>query len=68
LDDVVEHEDRAVVGGLKDEDILVLALLVVKNLLDLESHGLARPHVGDLAEPAICGGQSQPGATSYSEV
>jgi hypothetical protein len=25
----------------------------VDNLLDLEGHGLARPHVGDLAEPAI---------------
>jgi hypothetical protein len=53
LDDVVEDEDGAVVGRLKDEDVLVLALLVVKNLLDLERHGLAGPHVGDLAEPAI---------------
>jgi hypothetical protein len=53
LDDVVEDKDGAVVGGLKDENVLVLALLVVKNLLDLESHGLTGPHAGDLAEPAI---------------
>lgn len=54
LDDVVENENGAVVGGLEDEDILVLALLVVENILDLEGHGLAGPHVGDLAEPSIC--------------
>lgn len=53
LDDVVEDEDGAVVGRLEDEDVLVLALLVVKNLLDLEGHGLTGPHAGDLAEPAI---------------
>jgi hypothetical protein len=33
---------------------LVLALLVVEDVLDLQGHGLARPHVGDLAEPSIC--------------
>lgn len=54
LDDVVQDEDHAIVGGLEDQDILVLALLVVDDLLDLEGHGLAGPHVGDLAEPAIC--------------
>jgi hypothetical protein len=53
LNDVVENEDSAVVGGLEDEDVLVLALLVMKNLLDLEGHGLTGPHAGDLAEPAI---------------
>jgi hypothetical protein len=53
LDDVVQDEDHAIVGRFEDEDILVLALLVVKNLLDLEGHGLTGPHVGDLAEPAI---------------
>ena len=52
LDDVVEDEDHAVVGGLEDEDILVEGLLVVDDLVDLEGHGLARPHVADLAEPA----------------
>jgi hypothetical protein len=56
LDDVVEDEDGAVVGGLEDEDVLVLALLMVKNLLDLEGHGLTGPHAGDLAEPAIYSG------------
>lgn len=54
LDDVVEDEDHAVVGGLEDEDILVLALLVVDHLLNLKGHSLTRPHAGDLTEPAIC--------------
>jgi len=53
LDDVVEDEHGSVVGGLEDEDVLVLALLVVQDILDLEGHGLAWPHVGDLAEPSI---------------
>jgi hypothetical protein len=52
LDDVVEDEHHAVVGGLEDEHILVEGLLVVDDLVDLEGHGLARPHVADLAEPA----------------
>ena len=54
LDDVVEDEDGAVVGGLEDQDILVLGLLVVEHILDLEGHGLPGPHFGNLAEPAIC--------------
>lgn len=58
LDDVVEDEDHAVVGGLEDEDVLVEGLLVVDDLVDLEGHGLARPHVADLAEPAWKGGVS----------
>lgn len=41
LDDVVEDEDGSVVGGLEDKNILVLALLVVQDLVDLEGHGLA---------------------------
>jgi hypothetical protein len=41
LDDVVEDKDHAVVGRLEDEDVLVLALLVVDDLLDLEGHGRA---------------------------
>jgi hypothetical protein len=53
LDDVVQHQDGPVVGGFEDEDILVLALLVVDDILDLEGHGLAWPHLRDLAEPAI---------------
>lgn len=35
-------------------DILVQRLLVVQDLVDLQSHCLAGPHVRDLAEPAIC--------------
>jgi len=41
LDDIVQDQDGAVVGRLKDQDVLVLALLVVQNLLDLQGHGLA---------------------------
>lgn len=41
LDDVVENENGAIVGGLEDQNILVLALLVVQDLFDLEGHGLA---------------------------
>jgi hypothetical protein len=41
LDDVVENEDVAVVGGLEEKHILVLALLVVEDLVDLEGHSLA---------------------------
>lgn len=55
LDDVVEDHDAAVVGGLEDEHVLEVALLVVEHLLDAEDHGLAGPHLRDLAEPAICG-------------
>lgn len=55
LDDVVEDEDVAVVGRLEDEHVLVLGLFVVQHLFDLEGHGLAGPHVGNFAEPAIWG-------------
>src|SRR3569833_2023873 len=41
LDDLIQHQDGAVVGGLEQQDILVLALLVVQHLLDLERHSLA---------------------------
>lgn len=45
LDDVVKNQHVAVLLGLEDQDILVLALLVVQDLLDLQSHGLAcRPN------------------------
>jgi hypothetical protein len=53
LDDVVEDENVAEVGGLEDEDVLVLALLVGEDLLNSEGHGMAGPHVRDLSEPAI---------------
>lgn len=42
------------VGALKDKNVLIFRFLVVKDFLDLEGHGLARPHVGSLGEPAIC--------------
>jgi hypothetical protein len=54
LNDIIKDEDGSIVGRLENQDILVLTLLVVKNILDFESHGLARPHVGDLAKPSIC--------------
>lgn len=41
LNDVVQDQDVAVVGGLEDEDILVLALLVVENLVNAKGHSLA---------------------------
>ena len=41
LDDIVQDENVAVVGGLEDQYVLVLALLVVQDLLDLKGHGLA---------------------------
>ena len=53
LDDIVKDEDGAVVAALENENILVLGFLVVEDLVDLEVHGLAGPHVGNLAEPAI---------------
>ncbi len=54
LYDIVKDQHCAMIAGFKDEDVLVFRFLVVKDLVDFESHGLARPHVGDLAEPAIC--------------
>lgn len=54
LDDVIQDEDGAVVGGLEDEDVLVLGLFVVEDLVHFQGHGLAGPHGGDFAEPAVC--------------
>jgi hypothetical protein len=53
LDDVVQNEDGTVVAGVEDQDVLVLGLLVVQDTVNLEAHGLARPHAGLLGEPAI---------------
>jgi len=53
LNDIVENENVAVVAALEDEDVLVLGLFVVQDLVNLEAHGLARPHIGALGEPAI---------------
>ena len=41
------------VAGLKDENVLVFGFLMVKDLVNLEGHSLAGPHVRDLTEPAI---------------
>lgn len=54
LDYVVKNKHSSVVGGFKYQNILILALLMVKNALDLESHGLARPHIRNFAKPSIC--------------
>jgi hypothetical protein len=40
LDDVVEDQNVAEVGGLEDEGVLVLGLLVDENLLNTEGHGM----------------------------
>lgn len=53
LNDVVQNEDCAIITAFEDEDILVFRLLVVKDLVDLQGHGLTRPHGRDFAEPAI---------------
>ena len=53
LYDIVKDQYCAMIAGFKDEDVLILGFLVVEDLVDFESHGLTRPHVGDLAEPAI---------------
>lgn len=54
LDDIVQHQHRPMIARLEDENILILALLMVQDLIDLECHGLAGPHVGYLTEPTIC--------------
>ena len=54
LDHTVEDEYGAVIGGFKEEDVLVRGFLVVEDVVDAEGHGLAGPHCGDFAEPAIC--------------
>lgn len=54
LDNIVQDQDGAVVGALEDKDVLVFGLLVVEDLVDLEGHGLARPHLRGFGEPSIC--------------
>lgn len=53
LDDIVEDQHVAVVAALEDQHVLVLGFFVVQDLVDLEVHGLAGPHVRLLGEPAI---------------
>lgn len=54
LDDIVQYKNGAMIAGFEDEHILILWFLMVEDLVDLEGHGLTWPHVGNLAEPAIC--------------
>lgn len=58
LNDIIQHQHRAVVTRFEDEDVLVFGFLVVEYLVDFEGHGLTGPHVGDLTEPAICSSSS----------
>lgn len=53
LDDSVEDEDFAVVGGLEDEDVLEAGGLVVEEFLDLEGEGLAGPEGAAFVEPRV---------------
>lgn len=53
LDDIVQNQNISVVARLEHKHILIFALLVVKHLVDLQSHGLPWPHVRDLPEPTI---------------
>lgn len=53
LDDIVQNQHGTMVAALEDQDVLILGLFVVQDLVDLEGHGLARPHVGGLREPSI---------------
>jgi hypothetical protein len=53
LNDIVKNQNGAIVSGFEDQDVLVFALFVVEDILDLQCHSLTRPHVGNLAEPAI---------------
>lgn len=45
LDDIIQNQHSAIVARFEYEDILVFAFLVVKDIVDLEGHGLTRPHV-----------------------
>ena len=56
LYNIVQHENGAMVAGFEDEDVLVFGFFMVEDLVHFEGHGLAGPHIGDLAEPAICVG------------
>jgi hypothetical protein len=53
LDNIVKDQNGAIVSGFEDQDVLVFALFVVEDILDLQGQSLTRPHVGNLAEPAI---------------
>lgn len=58
LDNIIQDQNSAVVTALEDKDVLVIGLLMVKNLVDPEVHGLTRPHVGDFRKPSIYRGKN----------
>ena len=66
LDDIVQDQHLAIVGGLEDENILVLALLVVEHLIDLEGHGLACGE-GRWSGQSLLGGASRCEGTPVAE-
>ena len=53
LDDVVQHQNSAMVARFEDQNVLEFALFVVQDLVNFEAHGLAGPHVGAFMKPAI---------------
>lgn len=56
LDNIVQDQNSAVIGRLEDEDILILALLVVQDLVNLEGHGLAWARgISFVIKKLICG-------------
>lgn len=53
LNGIVKDEHSTMVTGLEDENVLELGFLMVQDIVDLEGHRLARPHLTNLSEPAI---------------
>ena len=53
LDDAVQDEDFAVVGGVEDENVLEGRWGVVENGFDLEGEGLAGPEGAAFVEPVV---------------
>ena len=51
LDYSIKHQYVTIVFALEDKDILVLGSVVIKDLLYLKRHGLARPKLSSLMEP-----------------
>ena len=66
LDHTVEHEHRAVRRRAEDEHILEVGAALVEHLLDLEHHGLPRPHDLGLGKPAILQRWACPGGWEES--
>lgn len=54
LNGPIQHQDRAMMCGFEDEDVLELGLLRVKDFLDFQGLGHALPLIADFAEPSVC--------------